>query len=371
MHVSQTSAEVSFDPPVNAAWHDDPFTDAPYFVTFHPEVLAPREAFQHDGISPFVASIHYFADYKKFQTHESMRKHVLDEYWESVKRAAVHFERRQWDLFANEVKKILNEELKPTWKGRVQQMSECFGYSVQWFTLDLAHLWKGEALRFARAFVGHRNVLVAFAEEYRKSGRFAFVWRQILGLHDDFVGKYASWMPVLQLRYWKTQPKSIDDLVISDKRFEELKTIYLNAFELLGRMLTIAVAVELIAPNGSTDVPAKKGSMSIWDFEQMDNGVKAPHLEKYTGTKHLAPLLDTKLRNGIGHNAAHYDPVTDEVVCIKAVGPKLTEWRVSYTRFCFASVELVSNLFFAEQYFFDLLGLTKDLYASRAKAKAL
>jgi hypothetical protein len=241
---------------------------------------------------------------------------------------------------------------------------------VQWFVYRYSGQWKGEAVQFARAIVAHPAELRQFAEEYRKSGRMVAMWRQLLVLHDEFVSKYPSWMPILQLRYWKEVPKNLDNLVVSDKRFEELKTIYLRAFELLGKISTIALAVELIATTGNTDVPTKKGSMSIWDFEKLDIGVKGDQLKKYTPTKHFARLLDSKLRNGIGHAAAHYDAVTDEVVCVKAAGANLTEWRISYAAFCEAMVDVVSNLFFAEQYLFDLLALTKDLLPSRKKPKA-
>jgi hypothetical protein len=129
--------------------------------------------------------------------------------------------------------------------------------------------------------------------------------------------------------------------------------------------------VELIATTGSTDAwVTKQGDVkTIWDFEALDTGKKHQQISKYAATKHFVPLLDTKLRNGIGHAAAHYDPATDEVVCLKAEGAKMNEFRISYTRFCYEVVEVMSNLFFAEQYLFDLLGLTRDLLPSRRKPK--
>jgi hypothetical protein len=369
MNINREAVQISLEKPVNAEWLEDPFTEAPHFVTFYPEILAPRKAFLMDGMSPFVATVFYFNDYQYYQAHEVMRTRVREEFWESVKRAAVHFERRQWPLFAKEVKIVLDERLKETFKKRARQMSEIIGYSAQWFTFQYEHLWHSEAIHFARAFLAHPNILRNLAEDYRKSGRLIYLWRQIMALHNDYIGSYPSWMPILQLRYWKARPKDIGNLMVSDKRFEELKLIYLNAFELLGRLSTIALAVELISTTGATSVPTNRGSMEIWEFEQMDNGVKPTQLVRYAGTKHLVQLLKTELRNGIGHNAAHYDPVTDEVVCMKETGATLKEWRVPYTGFCLATVELVSNVFFLEQYFFDLLGMSKDLFPSRARPK--
>jgi predicted RNA-binding Zn-ribbon protein involved in translation (DUF1610 family) len=374
MKIDQEAVSVSFEKPVNAEWLEDPFTEAPYFVTFHAEVLAPRKSFQVDGLSPFVVAFHYFKDYPFYQMHEVARKEVREKYWPGVKRAAIHFERRQWESFGSELKLVLDEKehLKRTFKAKARQMSELVGYSVQWFVFDYCVQWKTEAVQFARAYIAHLPELRAFADEYRKSGRMAVMWRQLLNLHDDYIVKYPSWAPILQLRYWKEQPKDLDDFVVSDKRFDEMKTIYLTAFELLGRISTIALAVELIATTGSTDawVTGKGDVKTIWDFEALDNGNKHQQLSKCAATKHFVPLLNTKLRNGIGHAAAHYDPLTDEVVCVKADGAKLKEWRISYTRFCHAVVDVMSNLFFAEQYLFDLLGLTKDLLPSRKRPKA-
>ena len=92
MRLDHENAKVSFDTPINAEWieEDDAFP-APLFVTFHPEVLEHRQAFQTDGASPFVTSVHHFADYEEFRKHESMRMLVRSRYWEAVKRAAVHY----------------------------------------------------------------------------------------------------------------------------------------------------------------------------------------------------------------------------------------------------------------------------------------
>ena len=162
-----------------------------------------------DGMSPFVAAVFYFKDYQYYQVHEAIRTRVREEVWESVKRAVVHFERQQWSLFANEAKIILDERLKKTFRERARQMSEIIGYSVQWFTFQYEHLWRSEAVHFARAFLSHPDILRNLAEDYRKTGRLVYLWRQIMALHNDYVGSYPSWMPILQLRYWKTGPKDI------------------------------------------------------------------------------------------------------------------------------------------------------------------
>jgi hypothetical protein len=362
MRLDQEKGAVAFDPPVNADWVDvtESFP-APVFVTFHPEILEHRSAFQTDGASPFVTAVHNFADYKEYGKHESMRMLVRTRYWETIKRAAVHYERQQWEFWENEVRTVLGDEPKSSYEDRLKQMFECFDFSVRFFTLERIDIWKTAGEQFADATFRHNKPLTEFVEVLRTSGRLMSLWRQLNALHDDFISTYHIWMPVLQLRYWKYKPSNLKDLMVSDKRFDELKPIYLNAFELLARLSVVALGVALIRGTGSTDVPTKKGSMSIWDFEAMDNANKVPHLAKYGGTTHFSELMDTKLRNGIGHNAAHYDVATDEVVCVKAKGATLTEWRISYTEFCYTMLELVSAAYFSEAFLREALRRTAGL----------
>jgi hypothetical protein len=362
MRLDQEKAGVTFDEPVNAVWTDEeaPFP-APVFVTFHPEILNHKSTFQQDGASPFVTAVWHFADYDEFRKHESMRMLVRTKFWEMVKRAAVHYERRQWDLWNAEVKAVLGDEPASSYEARLKQMFECYDYSVRAFTLDRTEIWKIVGEQFRDATFSHNNALTEFVEALRTSGRIASLWRQLNALHDEFILTYHIWMPVLQIRYWKEKPAVLKDLMVSDKRFDEMKPLYLNAFELFARLSVVGLGVALIRGNGSSDVPTKKGSMSIWDFEAMDNANKVAHLAKYGGTQHFAALMDTKLRNGIGHNAAHYDVATDEVVCVKAKGAALQEWRISYTDFCYTMLELVSATYFSEGFLREALRRTTGL----------
>ena len=362
MRLDQDKGGVAFDPPVNGKWVEvGTAFPAPFFVTFHPEILEHKSAFQQDGASPFVTAAHQFADYREFAAHEGERMRIRKNLWEAVKRAEVHFEREQWDLWEKEIRGLLDTEPAKEYEGRLKQMFICHDYSVRLFTLDRHDIWSIADEQFKAATFTHHRELGAFLDLVRTSGRSLSLWRQMNALHDEFISTYHIWMPVLQLQYWKDRPTNIKDLMVSDKRFEEMKPLYLNAFEFFARLSVIALGVTLIRGNGSSDVPTKKGSMSIWDFERLENANKIVHLEKYGGTQYFAALMDTKLRNGIGHNAAHYDVATDEVVCLRTRGAALEEWRISYTEFCYTMLELVSATFFSEAFLRETLRLTGGL----------
>jgi hypothetical protein len=59
-------------------------------------------------------------------------------------------------------------------------------------------------------------------------------------------------------------------------------------------------------------------------------------------------VLDTKLRNGIGHHSAHYNLEKDEIVLYSTKQGATVERNISYTVFCdrvlklFAAFELAS-----------------------------
>ncbi len=73
-------------------------------------------------------------------------------------------------------------------------------------------------------------------------------------------------------------------------------------------------------------IPTRRGHLDLWDFERLPNAKKVDHLNKYPTTRELiSPFIDTSLRNGIGHNSAHYDAATDEVVWVSGSGRKAGE----------------------------------------------
>ena len=162
--------------------------------------------------------------------------------------------------------------------------------------------------------------------------------------------------PLLQAKhYWRESPTDLAPYVVCDKRFPELKPLYIDVFETVARISVVAIAFEAIIHHASLEIPTKKGSLDIWSFENLANANKPDHLSKYPIDDLFSPYLDTTLRNGLGHNAARYDAASDELICIKQSGLKLAEERLNYTVFCDKVIGLASVLFHSENYFFSLV----------------
>ena len=140
-----------------------------------------------------------------------------------------------------------------------------------------------------------------------------------------------------------------------DKRFQEVKTLYIDAFETLARISVIAIGIEAIIHHSSLELPTKKGFLSLWDFEKLANARKPDHLKNYPIEDLFSEHLDTGLRNGIGHNSARYEAASDEVVYVQPRGRVLSEQRLNYTVFCARVLRLASVLFHSEGYFYTLL----------------
>ena len=98
------------------------------------------------------------------------------------------------------------------------------------------------------------------------------------------------------------------------KHFDRLKQLYVDAFETLCRLLVLATIVESVIHTNSLNVAVSKRSISLDEFETWPNGTKRSHFVKLVVGDLFSDVLDTKLRNGIGHHQAHYDSGADEVV---------------------------------------------------------
>jgi len=132
------------------------------------------------------------------------------------------------------------------------------------------------------------------------------------------------------------------------KAFDQLRQLYIDTFETLCRLLVIGVGFEVIIAHDSLEIPMKRRNVSLEEFDGFANGNKREVIERFPIADVFVPLLDTELRNGIGHQSAHYEQITDEVVLYDSKGAGTVVRRIGYTDFCdrvlklFAGFELAT-----------------------------
>ena len=190
------------------------------------------------------------------------------------------------------------------------------------------------------------------AEHYLVSGRIVSLWKEIFSVRSSFVNCYNFVQPLITVRYWKQEYR--EPVSLSDKCFNELRQLYIDCFETLFRLLVLAMGFEVIIHQGKLEIPTKKGSMTLEQFEQMPNAAKRDHIAKFPIEDLFMQVLDTDFRNGIGHHAAHYEQEHDAIVIFDTKDAGTVSRVVGYTEFCEKVLDLFAAFELAAMYHHDL-----------------
>lgn len=138
----------------------------------------------------------------------------------------------------------------------------------------------------------------------------------------------------------------INGFTLAQKRFDELKGLYVDSFETFCRISVIAAGVEGIISLGRAAIPKAKGEFTLEQFEVFKNGSKPDVLRRLGApvSDLFVPHMDHKLRNGIGHNSANYQVTSDEVHYVIQNERGRVEHAVPYVSFCHSMFELYLQL---------------------------
>jgi len=190
------------------------------------------------------------------------------------------------------------------------------------------------------------------ARHYIDSGQFVSLWKEIFSVRNSFINCYHFIQPLITVKYWKEEYR--EPVTLSDKRFNELRQLYIDCFETLFRLLTLAIGFEVTIHHRKLEIPTKKGSMSLDQFAQMANAAKRDHIGKYPIEDLFMPVLDTDFRNGIGHHAAHYEQEHDAIFIFDTKDAGTVSRVVGYTEFCEKVLDLFTAFELAAIYHHDV-----------------
>jgi hypothetical protein len=368
LDLGQEVPKIEYREPTNAVW-DDGEDKGDTTLLFYPEVMIPRNL--ESPISPFIATSGNYKDIGDYQKFEATRRHYKDKYWPVFERAYVHFETGNLKLLKKEILSILPSI--PEIADSEERGGWILHLSRRFFDLFVVDPKLSEPIERTVAYAVHRDAkeVRRLATDYVRSGRMLALWKEIKSVRKQFLALYESLLPILMVkRYWREDRQDIKPYELSVKNFEDLKGFYIDCVETTFRLLVIGLALELIASIGKPRIKTKKGENTIWWFEQINNGIKYTQLKQHRLFDVFEPALDLGLRNGVGHHAAHYDVVTDDIIYVKADDANLTEMRLPYTEFvekvfdAYCAFELATVFF---QWFF-VAGRGK-LKKGRSRAK--
>lgn len=354
--LDQRNAGLEYDPnPDNARWIDSE-EGAQHEVTFDAELLLPRYALTTPYLTPFIAATGFLRDIATFQRQEAIRLHWRKNIWPITRRLPIHYQNENLELFEADARKIEQKPEDGSTLAMLALLRRVYDLPFGWMLYSDGERRSRIQQRVALARSISPQLIGDLARQYLQSGRIVELWRQLQEFHNSFVCDFPYLSPLLQAKlYWRESPTDLTPYVVCDKRFPELKPLYIDSFETLARLSVVAIGLETIIHHSSLEIPTKRTSLDLWSFENLANANKPDHLRKYPIDDLFSPHLDTTLRNGIGHNAARYDAASDEVICIKQVSSKLVEERLNYTVFCDQVLGLASVPFHSEGYFFSLV----------------
>ena len=183
----------------------------------------------------------------------------------------------------------------------------------------------------------------------------------IYKVYDEFMMVYQRLIPALAIQYCKDDSFDFEREGSTTSSFDSVKQFYLDAYEALGNLMIIPVALNNIKYRSDINSmnPIENNVNSLEDYIKLTKASRY-HLcldsEVYTGF--LKILVNAKLRNAIGHNDVEYNSVDQLITYIP--NPKdRTKKRAEYL------LEFENE---AMRMFQGILGISEYLYRLRELA---
>lgn len=214
----------------------------------------------------------------------------------------------------------------------------------------------GTATRTYIERLSTKHLAAASNEDYRSmlraaeaDGTLRDLERGIFDALSAFIVAYPAWEAAHLIRHLADDKHDeLDALTLFRDDFVQLRDLYQQGFEMVVKTLWIAIAAQNVVkrsnPNdfGST-VPsaldAKSNPTTIKKYRGHPSAFKLAYVTQVPKWEQFTALLDTQIRNSIGHSTARHDLVTGRVVSDKDPGGKV------YIRFVAEVMNVFEALF--------------------------
>jgi hypothetical protein len=368
MKLDQQAPAYEYDTIKGAKWLADRLAPEPQSVRyFDSETLIPLKL---DRIlSAFIATVHLPKDWVLYDRDRKIRLDIALNVWPVLKQLIVHRERKKDVLFDKLARRFgLADDLQD-WTGRFRTELRIFQGCLRHFRpfTSAEESLVLQRINYAESCAGSniRNVVQTLVDAHAEGNLTA----EILRVRGAFMRIFPAISAIYQTFYWDDSKHSLDEFYLAEKRFDELKTLYIDCFESLCRLSVIAATLEGVIQTGKAEVPTKKATMATADFQTTPNGNKPDILKLLPIAAVFVPVMNSKLRNGVGHNSAGYDVQTDEVFYSNQNKKGVQNFRTPYIRFCEAVVRLY-RLFEVAALYGDWLRAKTHVMRSHIKGKS-
>ena len=128
-----------------------------------------------------------------------------------------------------------------------------------------------------------------------------------------------------RLPRWVDPPSKLDELTLFRDEFPEMRDLYQQAFEVVCKTLRYPIAAQNVVKRhnpdafgdehpGITVVPERARPSTLRQFDRLSNAHKIAYVALVPRWARMAGVLDSRVRNTIGHASARHDLRSGRVV---------------------------------------------------------
>lgn len=290
---------------------------APYTLSFDPENVVSLKAKhgQKVQLTPWMESMTLVADFAEYDEIRKMRLGAINDFGEPLERATTYLLNGNQSALVSSLR-----EIRPEVSADANE---------RYILIRLMESFKLFGALFAPEFVSHRKQteeavtqacskhegeiekLIAHYKQHERANNLLLQLRNIARQWSDLYPMLSALdiIPFLRDKSFSL----LEHYTVAQKRFGELKALYIDCFETAGRLSVVAAAIDGINATGTLCVQGAKKNLAIEAFEEMANGSKPDILCNLKNAALFLPAFDHTLRNGIGHHAAHYSTKDDMI----------------------------------------------------------
>lgn len=136
---------------------------------------------------------------------------------------------------------------------------------------------------------------------------------------DEFIGVFSFLIPAFATQFYKENSLDYEIEGSTTSTFDLVKQFYLDAYEALGNLMILPVALNNIKYRGNYNLvnPIETKINSLDDFLASTKANRYRFCdEKEMYTECLRVIANSKLRNAIGHNDINYNTITQQITYI-------------------------------------------------------
>lgn len=136
---------------------------------------------------------------------------------------------------------------------------------------------------------------------------------------DEFLDVFQALIPVLAVQYYKDDSIDYESEGTTTSNFDTVKQYYLDVYEALGNLLIVPVALNNIKYRGDYNKlnPIEARNNSLSDFIGLTKANRYKYcIDTEIYTDKLRVIINSKLRNAIGHNDVEYDTASQRITYI-------------------------------------------------------